>query len=99
MQDPLTPEGGIVLKALEVHRLHLESHGCGQCLNTYETLLKAVTAWVGSQSQKEELHGEQEEAPKNDGKGQGKSTRAEHVSASTQNQKPSKEKDPLAIFR
>ncbi len=92
-----TPEGEIVLKALEVHRLHLESHECKKCLSSYETVLNAITAWVKLESKTEVKDDEQKETPKEEG--QGASTRAEHGSASTQNQKSGKEKDPLAIFR
>lgn len=93
MENPLTPEGEIILKAFEVHRLHLESHRCKQCLNSYETVLNAVTAWVKSESKMEVKDDkdtvlQQEETPKEAGKGQ-----------SVQAEKPSKKKDPLAIFR
>lgn len=66
--ETLTPEGAIVLKALEVHRLHLEKHDCKQCLNTYETVLNSITEWV--KSQKEESDNEQEEKARTTQKGQ-----------------------------
>ncbi len=46
MEDFLTPEGEIILKALEVHCQHLESHECEQCLSSYETVLNAITEWI-----------------------------------------------------
>ncbi len=46
MSVALTHEGEIILVALQSHRVHLESHKCDQCMEGYQTLLEAITAWV-----------------------------------------------------
>ncbi len=51
MDDRLTPEGKIVLRALETHRMHLQSHQCDQCLKSYETVVKSVTDRLNSKEE------------------------------------------------
>jgi len=58
MNTPLSSEAEMMLGTLVAHRRHLESHACGRCVSSYETLLKTVMIWLDSQSQKEEEHGE-----------------------------------------
>jgi len=49
--DELTPEGKILVRALETHRIHLQSHQCDQCLKCYETAIKSVTDWLNSKEE------------------------------------------------
>lgn len=88
--DAISLEGEIVIKALEVHRLHLESHGCGQCLNSYETTLKAITEWVKAHGGIESVMREKlEEVSNGGGKEKGGSER--QSVGDSQGQKPKKE--------
>ena len=66
MEKPIaiTPEGEILITALVVHWLHLESHGCEQCINGYETLVLAVTQWLKSQTKMEVNSGDKKEIGK-----------------------------------
>ena len=83
MKEPLTKEGELISQALEALRIHLESHQCSECLDNYETTIRAITEWL--QPNQEESHGNEKESSKKNSQGEdpqtqgSKKRRLEHL--------------------